>query len=218
MPISAVIVEDDAVFRGLLASAVAAAADLLLLGTADDLASGRRLLEQHAPDVLLVDLGLPDGSGIDLIRHAASRLPACDVMVITAFGDERHVIEAIEAGATGYLHKDAADADLVAQIRALHAGGSPISPVIARRLLSRWANPAAPVAALPDDPAGGLSAQERKVLSMSAKGYTYEETAALLGVSRQTVQTYVKRIYRKLQVHTKTEAVFEARRIGWLPP
>jgi DNA-binding NarL/FixJ family response regulator len=217
MPISVAIVEDDAAFRGLLADAVVATPDLLLLGTAEDVASGRRLLERHAPDVLLVDLGLPDGSGIELIRHAAQRLPACDVLVITAFGDERHVIEAIEAGATGYLHKDAADADLVAQIRALHAGGSPISPVIARRLLARLAGSAVPAPALPDDPVGGLSAQEHKVLSMSAKGYTYEETAALLGVSRLTVQTYVKRIYRKLQVHTKTEAVYEARRIGWLP-
>ena len=213
MPLlSVLIVEDDAKFRDAFAQAVECAADMRLAGTADDLAAGCSALDALHPDVLLVDLGLPDGSGITLIRHAQAMQPDCDVMVVTVFGDEQHVLAAIEAGATGYLLKDARPADVAEQIRVLHAGGSPISPVIARRLLTRFGAPAAAPGALPGDAV--LSAQERQVLTLSAKGYSYEEIARLMAVSRHTVTTYVKRSYRKLQVHSKTEAVYEARRLG----
>lgn len=211
------IVEDDAKFRDAFARAVQAAGDMRLLGTADDLPAGLAALDALRPDVLLVDLGLPGGSGIALIRHASATLPDCDTMVVTVFGDEQHVLAAIEAGATGYLLKDTRAADVAEQIRVLRAGDSPISPVIARRLLTRFAVPApaatpGPAPALPGD--ATLSAQERQVLTLSAKGYSYDEIARLMAVSRHTVTTYVKRSYRKLQVHSKTEAVYEARRLG----
>lgn len=218
MKLTVAIVDDDPRYRSSIAHAVLSAPDMVLLGVADDLESGRALLDAAQPDVFLVDLGLPSGSGMELIRHAAKHLPACDVMVITVFGDERHVIASIEAGATGYLLKDAQNGELADQIRALHAGGSPISPVIARQLLTRFATPRAPVQATPDllDISPGLSPQEHKVLLMSSRGHTYEEIAQIMGVSRQTVLTYVKRTYRKLQVHTKIKAVTEAQRRGWL--
>ena len=222
MSLGVLIVEDDAKFRDAFARAVQAAPDMRLLGTADDLAAGLAALDTLRPDVLLVDLGLPGGSGIALIRHASAALPDCDAMVVTVFGDEQHVLAAIEAGATGYLLKDTRPADVAEQIRVLRAGGSPISPVIARRLLTRFgAPPSAPAAttddAAPASPERGdatLSAQERQVLTLSAKGYSYDEIARLMAVSRHTVTTYVKRSYRKLQVHSKTEAVYEARRLG----
>lgn len=201
----------------MLAHAVLSAPDMLLLGVADDLQSGRTLLDAERPEVLLVDLGLPSGSGMDLIRYAAEHLPACDVMVITVFGDERHVIASIEAGATGYLLKDARNGELADQIRALHAGGSPISPVIARQLLTRFATPSTPVqATTPDlaDISPELSPQEHKVLLMSSRGHTYDEISQFIGVSRQTVLTYVKRTYRKLQVHSKVDAIAKAQRAG----
>ena len=87
--------------------------------------------------MLLVDLQLPDGNGIDLIRAASERLPQCEIMVVTVFGDQRHVLDSIAAGATGYLLKDTSAAEIVEQIRVLRAGGSPVSPVIARQLLNR---------------------------------------------------------------------------------
>jgi DNA-binding NarL/FixJ family response regulator len=154
-------------------------------------------------------------------------------MVVTVFGDERHVLESIEAGATGYLLKDSLPNDFVEQIRLLRAGGSPISPIIARQLLARFQaagalpapvrsgttgaarEPAPPVeadVAVGDGP--GLSEREQSVLALVTKGFTYDEIAGLLGVSRHTVMTYVKRIYRKLQVNSKTEAVYEARKLG----
>lgn len=213
---SVLIIEDDPLFRETFSDAVKKADDLCLAGVADDLPEGLRLLEQARPDVLLVDIGLPSGSGIELIRQAHQTLPHCDVMVVTVFGDERHVLECIEAGATGYLLKGSKDLEIIDQIRSLREGGSPISPAIARQLLVRFQA----VEALPEvnkvSEVPCLSSQERTVLEMSAKGYSYEETARLLTLSPRTIETYVKRIYRKLQVHSKSEAIYEARKLGLL--
>jgi DNA-binding NarL/FixJ family response regulator len=224
MKMRVLVVEDDANLRQAFVDAVDSTADMASVGGADDLASGMRLLRTTKPDVLLVDLGLPDGDGIELIREAARTLPDCEVMVITVFGDEEHVLASIEAGATGYLLKDAGALEIVDQIRVLRAGGSPISAVIARQLLRRSASWAAirndalrddaTAAALRDG--GMLSPREREVLLLCAKGYSYEEIAPMLQLSRHTVTTFVKRIYRKLQVHSRTEAVYEARRMGML--
>jgi DNA-binding NarL/FixJ family response regulator len=203
------IVEDDLRLRAAFAQAIRATVDLKLIGEADDLPDGLRLLETMRPDVLLVDIGLPSGSGLALIRHAAKGAPQCNVMVITVFAEEQLVVDCIEAGATGYLLKGSSPQDIAAQIRLLVAGGSPISPTIARRLLKRFMNSRN---AAHDAPS--LSVQEQAVLSMSAKGYSYDEIAPLLKLSRHTVETYVKRIYRKLQVHSKTAAVYEARKLG----
>ena len=208
--VSVLIVEDDERFRAGFAAVIGAAPDLRLVGTAADLPQGLLLLRELKPDVVLVDLGLPSGSGIELIRYAHVHLPATDVMVVSVFGDEPHVMASLEAGATGYLLKDTHPADLAEQIRTLHAGGSPISPVIARQLLLRLAPEPTPS---PDADAL-LSPQERQVLTYSAKGFSFEEIARMLGVSRHTVMTYVKRSYRKLQVHSKTEAIYEARKLG----
>jgi len=217
MKFTVAIVDDDPRYRSSLAHAVMSAPGMTLVGVADDLESGRALLDSMQPEILLVDLGLPSGSGMELIRHAAAKLPACDVMVITVFGDEQHVIASIEAGATGYLLKDASNGELADHIRALRAGGSPISPVIARQLLTRFAAPAPAVPAkdeIETDVSQALSPQEHKVLLMISKGNTHEEIAQVMGVSRQTVLTYVKRTYRKLQVHSKVEAIAKAQRAG----
>jgi DNA-binding NarL/FixJ family response regulator len=213
--ISVALVEDDDKFRLALCNVVNAAEGLRLLGAAATLAEGRALLARESPDVLLVDLELPDGSGIALIEQARRQHPECDVMVVTVFGDERNVFRALEAGATGYLLKDMAGPELAEHIRRLHAGGSPISPVIARQLLQRFQPVAqAPAAPPPDVPA--LSAREHAVLELISKGFTFDEIARLQEVSSHTVSTYVKRIYAKLQVRSKTEAVYEATKLGLL--
>lgn len=208
-PITVLIVEDDERFRAAFADMVNGAADMALVGSAGDVGPGLQMLRDLRPDVLLVDLGLPSGSGVELIRYANEHLPDTDVMVVTVFGDEPHVMASLEAGATGYLLKDTPADDLTEQIRSLHGGGSPISPVIARQLLLRLTPQSGPVV---DDAL--LSPQERQVLTLSAKGFSFEEIARMLGVSRHTVMTYVKRSYRKLQVHSKTEAIYEARKLG----
>ena len=209
-PISVVIVEDDERVRCAFSAILQTAEDMRLLGMAADVGEGLALLDATRPDVLLVDLGLPSGSGIQLIRHAQAHLPDTDVMVVTVFGDEPHVMASLEAGATGYLLKDTHAGDLIEQIRSLRAGGSPISPVIARQLLLRLA----PQGSQPLADEAQLSPQERQVLTYSAKGFSFDEIASMLGLSRHTVMTYVKRSYRKLQVHSKTEAIYEARKLG----
>lgn len=221
---SVLIVEDQARFREAFTHALGSVPDIELLGIAPDLPQGRRMFDQLQPDVLLVDLDLPGGSGIELIRHAAQTRPQCEVMVISVFGDEQHVVSSIEAGATGYLLKDSLALDLPGQLRSLRAGGSPISPVIARRLLVRLApgasaaaHPPGPSAAmLADEEVVALSEQESRVLHLAAKGFTFDEIAQFMQVSPHTVMTYVKRVYRKLHVRSKVEAIYEARRLGWL--
>ena len=143
MPIKIAIVEDDPRFRAAFANVIEGQNDMVISGLADDLPAGLALLDRPAADVLLVDLGLPGGSGIELIRQAAVRWPECDVMVVSIFGDEAHVMGAIAAGATGYLLKDTRAAELAEQIRTLRDGGSPISPLIARQVLMRLRAPAA---------------------------------------------------------------------------
>jgi len=207
------VVEDDARLRAHFQAILESSSEVELLGMADCGAAALDSLAKTHPEVLLVDLGLPDMSGLEVIRACTRLHPHCDIMVITMFGDERHVLQSIEAGATGYLLKDALPADLIAQIRSIHAGGSPISPVIARQLLNRNKQT--------QDTSGdplieALSEREQSVLELVAKGYSFVEIARLLQVSPHTVMTYVKRTYRKLHVGSKTEAVYEARKMGLL--
>lgn len=190
-----------------------------MCGSARTLAQGLALLEQPPADVLIVDLGLPDGSGIDVIRLARQKWPACHSMVSTTFGDESHVIRALEAGAYGYLLKDSSPDQLVAEIRNLHAGGSPVSPLIARLLMKRFHQPGGALAATSgggdhDKQTIALSAREHEVLGHITKGFTSNEIAEFMQVSYHTVQTYVRRIYEKLNVSSRSEAVYEARHQG----
>lgn len=215
------LVEDEAGTRERLAAAIALNPRLRLDYSASTAGDMLAWLKQHQPDVLLVDLGLPDQSGIDVIKEATQRLPATEVMVITMFGDESHMIRAFEAGAKGYLLKDGTEEDLAHHVLQLHAGGSPMSPAIARQLLARMAQPRE--APAPERPSGPvdlgveqLSPREAEVLRLLARGYTYPELARLIGVSLSTIQSHVKNIYGKLAVHSKTEAVFEARQLGLL--
>ena len=210
------LVEDDICFAERFAEAVERSDSMRLAAHCTTARDALERLKVLAPDVLLVDLGLPDIGGIELIRYCARHLPECDVMVVTVFGDEQHVVGSLEAGATGYLLKDTLPEDIADQIRALHAGGSPISPVIARQLLSRLAPSSPGAGATPAEGAPALSDRELAVLTLATKGFTYEEIAQMMSVSKHTVMTYVKRSYRKLQVNSKSEAVYEARKLGLL--
>jgi DNA-binding NarL/FixJ family response regulator len=217
-PLKVALVEDDVAFQQAFRTALAAAGDLSMVGVAATAAEARALMDGASPDVLVVDLGLPDASGIDVIREAHARWPDCAIMVATTFADERHVIASIEAGASGYLLKDSPLPTIAEDIRVLHAGGSPISPRIARHVLMRF-RPDERVAEEGADIKSGipsLSEREKEALQLITRGFSFEEIAELMGVSRNTVLTFVRRIYAKLEVRSKTEAVFEARAYGLL--
>lgn len=213
-PIAVAIVEDDPDFSSALRQVVQDAPDMRLAGHAATLADGLAMLAGPAADVLLVDLGLPDGSGIAVIRAAAQRWPGCNIMVSTNFGDETHVMRSIEAGAAGYLLKDSSPSRMGDEIRSLASGGSPISPIIARQVLARFRSPAPATAATADDGASQLSQREKEVLDYITKGFTVPEIAGLMQLSHFTVRTFVRRIYSKLKVTSKAEAIYEARNQG----
>jgi DNA-binding NarL/FixJ family response regulator len=213
MMITVMIVEDDPAFLTRFCKIVASHAGLELFAAVTNLGAARQAIRESAPDVLLTDLGLPDGSGIDLIRETSQRHPATDIMVITVFGDEDHVLGAIEAGATGYILKDSIPEEFVELMTQMRAGGSPISPGIARQLLKRFQQGAKPPDEKPVDESG-LSPRESEVLALIAKGFSFAEIARLLTISQHTVTTHVKKIYQKLAVHSRGEAVYEASKLG----
>ena len=218
--IRVVLVEDDVNFQQALCETIEEAPDMVLLAVVSTRTKGLLAVEREEMDVLLVDLGLPDGSGIDVVRAAHAKWPQCGIMVSTAFGDEMHVMQSLEAGAAGYLLKDSAPQSMLNEIRSLHAGGSPISPLIARQILKRFRTQEKPgatrIGASTDKTRAALSAREQQVLEFITKGFTAEEIANLMLVTRHTVQTYVRRIYAKLEVSSKTEAIDEARHQGLL--
>jgi DNA-binding NarL/FixJ family response regulator len=213
------IVEDDLGFRQALTDAIEGTQDIRLAGIAGTRAEGLNLLHGAPTDVLLVDLGLPDGSGIDVIKAAVQQWSSCSIMVATNFGDETHVIRSIEAGASGYLLKDSTPAKIVDEIRSVASGGSPISPIIARQVLARFRQikPGDPTRSMaPDEAVQLLSGREKEVLELITKGFTANEIAKLMSLSPFTVRSFVRRIYTKLNVTSKAEAIYEARNQGIL--
>lgn len=214
------LVEDDAVTRRMLSLSIEKGPSLQLLAALDSRQTALAWLEKEPVDVLVVDLGLPDGSGIDVIRHCTKYRPSAHIMVITTSSDEDNVIASIEAGASGYVLKDAGQLDIVQSIRELQDGGSPISPSIARKLLAKMRSDKAPgeTAGASEDgkPAVALTKRESMILDLIARGDTYGEVARQLSLSVGTVQTHIKNIYDKLSVHSRGEAVFEANRLGLL--
>lgn len=208
--VSVVIVEDDENTRLGLAEAVQSDPCLALLQCFGNLAEAQSFLEQTRPNVLLVDLGLPDGDGSELIRRYCKANGDAQAMVITVFGDEAHVMRAIEAGATGYLIKDADFEEITTAIHQLATGQSPISPSIARHLLKRFAPQGADTVATADT----LTPRESEVLDLVAKGYSYAEIGESLNISVHTARTHIRQIYQKLSVRTRGEAVYEAMQRG----
>lgn len=210
MPIRIALIEDDPEFLRRFADIVEAAPSLALAGTAGTLSAGLALVDSRCADVYLVDLGLPDGSGMDIIRHASRHYPEANIMVVTVFGDDNHVFSSIEAGATGYLLKDALPGEMVSCIQDIHEGGSPVNPVIARRLLRSFR----PAPSAPAEVSNPLSERETEILTMIAKGLSFVEIGDTLGISSHTVTAHVRRIYGKLSVRSRGEAVFEAQQLG----
>jgi DNA-binding NarL/FixJ family response regulator len=222
-PTGVLIVEDEPELLHRFADAVRADDRLQLLAAVSTGAAALAALAATPPDVLLLDLGLPDLPGLEVIRQVARHHPHCDVLVVTLFGDDQHVFDALEAGATGYLLKDLGADRIAASIHELRAGGSPISPSIARRVLARMrAEPAPPPAQSPAQPPAlppkdaVLTPRESELLRLTAKGLSFDTVGELMGISPHTVVAHVKKIYRKLAVHSRAEAVYEATQMGLL--
>jgi len=218
-PVTVAVVEDEPDVLGAIAKVIGANPKLRLAYACSTAMEMMRWLARNPVDVLLVDLGLPDRPGTEVITLCRSLQPACEVMVLSIFGDAGHMVQAFEAGARGYLLKDGSEDELAKHVLHLRAGGSPMSPIIASQLLTRWqenSRKPAVAATLPGRKIDALSPRELEVLQLVSRGCTYQETGNHLSIAMTTVQAHVRNIYGKLDVHNKAEALFEARQLGLL--
>ena len=222
-PKTVAIVEDEAHVRKMFELAVQADAGLRLAFSAPCVADAISMALTHQAHVYLVDLGLPDADGREFIRWVTLNQPDSLVMVVTVFGDDEHIVSSFAAGAVGYLLKDTPADEIAQRIAELVSGGSPISPSVARRVLQHFMSRTTPdnasVSPKPSEITPleqPLSAREHEVLRLIEKGLTYDEIAQALGITWHTVTGYLRRVYRKLEVNSRGEAVFEARQRGLL--
>lgn len=217
--IKVILVENDAEVRLRLQRTLEGLADIHLIGAATTKREADLLIAQFPFQMLIADLDLPDGFGLDLIRKTAAEHPQVDIMVLADSNDDPHVVSAIESGATGYVLKDKFETNLVSAIRLLAAGGSPVSPSVAKsvlRALRTYTNHSIEknVTSLQPNP---LSERETEILQLLAKGMSFSEIGEILTISPHTVTAHIKKIYRKLQVHSRGEAVYEAAQMGLIP-
>lgn len=205
------IVEDLPDARDWLIAAMGEAFPGIEIDTAASLADARKRLADRLPQVALIDIGLPDGSGIDLIDELNRQHPDVLSVVTSVFDDDTHLFAALGAGASGYLLKDQSREDLMGLLQRIVDGQPPLSPAIARRLLGFFGP-------REDREAARLTARERDVLGLIAKGYTTAKVAEFLNITRNTASGYVKLIYRKLNISSRAEAALEASRRGIVSP
>lgn len=212
LPYPILIVEDRAEIAIRLHDAVGQNEELEVIGTASTLDQGMKMLFEYQPRVVLIDLGLPDGSGVEIIRAILQSNWECDALVISIFGDEARVVEAIQAGAKGYVLKSDGLNNIGEEILTLIGGGSPISPSIARHLLSLLKQQSTSKSDLGFE----LTCRQVEILRAVAQGYKRKEISEKLGISTGTVGNHINSIYRKLNVGSNIQAVVQATKMGLL--
>ncbi|MBP7149083.1 MAG: response regulator transcription factor [Acidobacteria bacterium] len=205
------VIEDIAEIREGLAAMISSGTGLACAGAFASVEEALEALARLAPDVVLTDLGLPGMGGIEGIARIRERLPAATIVVLTVYDDDRKIFDAMCAGASGYLLKKTPPAQLLAAIREAAEGGAPMSPPVARRVIElfREIRPRGP-----DD--HDLSPAELRLLKLLAEGHHYKTAAGKMAISTSTVSYHLQQIYRKLHVHSKSEAVAKALRAGWI--
>jgi DNA-binding NarL/FixJ family response regulator len=203
--IRVMLADDHGVIRDGLGRLIGGLEDVELVGTASDGAEAVERAGQLQPDVILMDLDMPRLDGIEATRRILQGRPETNVLVLTAFSDRPRILGALEAGACGYLLKDAASEDVAEGIRAAARGESPLDPRAARTVLSARSEP---------DPLGGLSAREKEVLILLAEGLPNKLIARRLEISEKTVKSHLTKIFRELDVTDRTQAALWAERQG----
>lgn len=213
-PIRVLVVDDHAVVREGVAALLRAEPDVEVVGEAADGETGVRLAAELAPDVVVMDIGLPDLTGVEATRRLRALRPGIRVLALTVYEKDEYLEEMLRAGAAGYVLKKAAARDLVAAIRRVHRGEVALDPEMATGYVLRRSLESAPPAPPPAPPRTSLSEREREVLRLIAEGYTNREIGRQLEISEKTVQTHRANIMSKLRVHNTAELLKEARRLG----
>lgn len=202
MAIKVAIVDDDEDIRASLAAMIRRTPSLRLAGDFPDAESALKEIPQRPPDVVLMDINLPGMKGFDCVRQLKSVVPKVQFLMLTVYEDSDSLFNSLKAGASGYLLKRTTTERLVEAIRDVHAGGSPMTPQLARRVVQFFSRPAEGAAEV-----ARLTAGEKDFLDQLAKGYAYKEIADRMKISIDTVRSYVRTVYEKLHVHSRTEAV-----------
>ena len=201
MQIKVAIVDDDKDMRTSLATLIRRTTSLHLTGNYANAEIALEEIPRHLPNVVLMDINMPGMAGIECVRQLKAKFPAVQVLMLTVYEDSDSLFNSLKAGASGYLLKRTSSTQLLEAVRDVHAGGSPMSPQLARRVVQFFSKP--------QGEAHGthLSPGEREFLQLLAKGYVYKEIAGHMGISTDTVRYYVRTVYEKLHVHSRTEAV-----------
>jgi DNA-binding NarL/FixJ family response regulator len=202
MPISIAIVEDDPAVRASLADILQRGADCRCVGDYGSAKEALRKLPALRPDVILMDINLPDMSGVECVRQLSQLFPAARILMLTVQEDPDSIFHSLAAGASGYLLKPIRAAELVAAVKDVFGGGAPMTSIIARKVVQSFKQ-----AGSSRSETENLSPREQGVLDALSKGYSYKETAELLGISYSTVHTHIERIYQKLHVQSRSQAV-----------
>jgi DNA-binding NarL/FixJ family response regulator len=202
MPIKVALVEDDEGIRSSLTALIRRATSLRLAGEYPDAETALRDIPSHPPDVVLMDINLPGMNGVECVRQLKAVVPKVQFLMLTVYEDSDSLFNSLRAGASGYLLKRTASSRLLEAIRDVYDGGSPMTPQLARRVVQFFSRPAQEPSAV-----SSLTPGEREFLDQLAKGYAYKEIADRMNISIDTVRSYVRTVYEKLHVHSRTEAV-----------
>jgi len=202
--------DDHTIVRAGIRQLLESARDLQVIAEAGDGEEAQALIEQHKPDVAVLDIQMPKASGIEVTRWVRSRLPEVGVLILTAYDDDPYVMAVLQAGANGYVLKTAKADELIQAVRDVHEGKSALDPSITRKLMSN-------IFKTPENkPVESLTDRELDVLRLAAKGFTNKAIGVQLGISDRTVQGHLAHIFAKLQANSRTEAVMRAVSLGWV--
>ena len=208
MPIKVAIVEDDDGIRTSLVALIRRAPALRLAGDYADAEAALKEIPRRPPEVVLMDINLPGMNGVECVRQLKATVPSVQFLMLTVYEDSESLFNSLKAGASGYLLKRTASTRLLEAIRDVHDGGSPMTPQLARRVVQFFTH-----TATADSPVSRLTPGEKDFLGQLANGYAYKEIADRMKISIDTVRSYVRTVYEKLHVHSRTEAVVKYLRV-----
>jgi len=210
-PIRVLLADDHAVVRAGIRKFLDQADDIEVIAEADDGRSAQTLIEQHQPDVAVLDIQMPEVSGIDVTRWVRANHPEVGVLILTAYDDDPYVMAVLQAGANGYVLKTASPRDIIRSVRDVNAGNSALDASIMQKMMAQVSS------GVQAQPIDKLTGRELEVLALVAKGYTNKAIGVQLGISDRTVQGHLAHVFNKLQASSRTEAVMKAVSLDWLP-
>lgn len=210
-PIRVILADDHAVVRAGIRQFLERAKDIQVVGEADDGEQAQELIQEHHPDVAILDIQMPKASGIEVTRWIRTHFRKTGVLILTAYNDDPYVIAVLQAGANGYVLKTASPLEIIQAVRDVHAGKSAINQAIAQKIVGFIIRQKA------EGPVEALSDREMEVLKAMARGFTNKAIARQLGISDRTVQGHIAHIFDKMDVSNRTEAVMRSVALGWIP-